>query len=88
MQIVTVKYEDEYCAKTFSGREYIYYTSIPLNVGDLVEAPTKYGTSVARVSSINVPEDKISSFKESVRTIKVKLNKELFLNDSILEPAV
>lgn len=41
--IVSVKYEDRYTPKTFSGRAYSYITTIPLEVGDLVVAPTSYG---------------------------------------------
>lgn len=88
MQIIGVKYEDEHYPKTFGGREYSYYTNISLNIGDIVEAPTKYGTSVARVSSLDVPEEKIMSFKNDLKTITVRLNKKLFLDEDILEPAV
>ena len=41
--IVSVKYEDRYMPKTFSGKAYSYITAIPLEVGDLVVAPTSYG---------------------------------------------
>ena len=34
--IVSVKYEDRYMPKTFSGKAYSYITAIPLEVGDLV----------------------------------------------------
>lgn len=86
--IVGVKYEDEIYKKTFKGREYSYLTSIPLQVGDIVKAPTKNGMSTALVTSIDVPEEKIEAFKDIVKTINIKLNKELFLNESILRPAM
>ena len=35
--IVCVKYEDEIFKKTFKGREYSYFTAIPLEVGDIVK---------------------------------------------------
>ena len=41
--IVKVKYEDNFCPRTFLGKEYTYFTSIAVNKGDLVKAPTKYG---------------------------------------------
>ena len=53
--IVSVKYEDKYTPKTFSGRPYSYITAIPLSVGDLVVAPTSYGENIAIVSAINIP---------------------------------
>ncbi len=86
--IVGVKFEDNIYRKTFAGREYSYYTTLPLNIGDLVEAPTKYGTNVALVTSINVPEEKIANIKDLVKTINVKLDKKSFINSNILEPAV
>lgn len=86
--IVGVKFEDNIYRKTFTGREYSYYTNIFLNIGDLVEAPTKYGTIVALVTSINVPEEKIANIKSLVRTINVRLDKNLFINNNILEPIV
>ena len=86
--IVGVKYENEYYPKTFSGKEYTYFSSTPLNVGDLVEAPTKFGTSIALVTSINIPEINIINFKDSLKTINVKLDKNMFINNNILTPAV
>ena len=60
--IISVKYEDKYMPKTFSGKAYSYYTTINVNVGDIVKAPTLYGVSNALVTSINVPEEKVSLF--------------------------
>jgi len=85
--IVGVKYEDKIFKKTFQGREYSYFTSIPLKVGDIVKAPTVFGISNALVTSINIPEEKVSSFKDKLKTIVIKLNKEVFLQDD-LEDAV
>lgn len=86
--IVGVKYEDEIYKKTFKGREYTYFTIIPLQVGDIVKAPTAYGISNALVTTINVPEERIESFKNKVKTITIKMNKELFLKEQLLENAV
>lgn len=79
--IVSVKYEDERCPKTFSGRKYSYYSDIDLKIGDIVEAPTKYGTSIARVSEINVPEEKIKDIKSNMKYITRKIDRDKFLND-------
>ena len=86
--IIGVKYEDIYYPKTFTGKEYKYFTSIPLNIGDIVEAPTKFGTSIARVSSINIPNEKIESFKDALKTITIKLDKDLFISSKVLKPAI
>jgi len=86
--IVGVKYEDDIYKKTFKGREYTYFTSIPLQVGDIVKAPTVYGISNALVTTINVPEERIESFKNKVKTITIKMNKEMFLKEQTLETAV
>ena len=79
--IVGVKYEDDIYKKTFKGREYTYFTAIPLQVGDIVKAPTVYGISNALVTTINVPEERIESFKNEVKTITIKMNKEMFLKE-------
>lgn len=78
--IVTVKYEDDIYKKTFSGREYTYYTAIPLSVGNIVKAPTKFGVSNALVTKVNIPEEKIETFKKTVKTITIKMNKKMFLH--------
>lgn len=87
-KIVGVKYEDEYAFKTFNGRIYSYYTSLPLAVGDIVEAPTKNGISIARVARIDIPEEEVSSFKDILKTITVKLDKNSFLLKNELRAVV
>ncbi len=79
--IVCVKYEDSIYKKTFSGREYSYYTIVPLKKGDIVIAPTKNGISNALVTSVDVPKEKIESIKDVLKTITIKMNKELFLKN-------
>ena len=61
--IISVKYEDEYIPKTFSGKAYSYYTKIDVAVGDLVIAPARDTEIIARVSEINVPEYKVEMIK-------------------------
>lgn len=80
--IVSVKYEDAYNPKTFSGKAYSYYTAVPLNVGDLVIAPTAYGNRIARVSEINISEFKVETFKASLKLILQKIDKEKYLETS------
>ena len=78
--IISVKYEDDFCPRTFYGREYSYYTDKVLNIGDLVEAPTKYGTKIAKVTRINVPENEIRNIKPYMKTITRKIDKDRYIN--------
>lgn len=78
--IISVKYEDKEIPKTFSGKAYSYFSSIPLKVGDIVEAPTKFGNSIARVSEINISEEKIEYIKPYMKVITRKLNRRSYLN--------
>ena len=74
------QYEDDFCPRTFNGREYSYYTNKILNIGDLVEAPTKYGTKIAKVTRINVPENEIINIKPYMKTITRKINRNRYIN--------
>lgn len=86
--IIGVKYEDNIHKKTFGGREYSYFTVIPLQIGDIVKAPTINGVSNALVTSIDIPEEKIISFKDKLKTIVIKLDREIFLSQNKLDTAV
>lgn len=77
--IISVKYEDKYEPKTFSGKAYSYYTDIKVEVGDLVAAPTAYGDKIARVSEINIPEYKVEHIKPYLKLITEKIDKEKYL---------
>lgn len=79
-EIVGVKYEDKFEKKTFSGKEYSYYTGINLEVGDIVEVPTRYGKSIAKVTRVDIPEKEIENIKDYMKVIETKINKEDFLN--------
>lgn len=67
---------------TPAGREYTYRTEIPLKVGDIVELPHSrpvmedipYSQGV--VTQIDVPESEIEAFKDRVKTIIGKVEKE------------
>ena len=41
MEVISVKYEDKINPKTFTGKSYKYYTTVDVNVGDFVIAPTQ-----------------------------------------------
>lgn len=76
---IYVKYEDEHWPRTFGGKEYSYYTDLKLEVGDLVKAPTKYGTSIAKVTKINVSQEEIKCIIPYIKNITKKINKERFI---------
>lgn len=77
--IITVKYEDEYSPRVFNGKAYSYFTETKVNVGDLVIAPTRFGTSIAKVTRINVPREEIKEILPYMKTAK-KINKDRYLN--------
>lgn len=88
INIISIKYEDELIRATFGGKEYSYFTNITLEKGDFVEAPTKYGTKIAKVTRINVPEDEIEKIRPYMKTITRKINRERYLDFAeILEDA-
>ena len=79
LNIVGVKYEDKFEKKIFSGREYSYYSDIDLEIGDIVEVPTRYGHSIAMVTRINIDEKEIEKIKDFMKIIETKIDKEEFL---------
>lgn len=80
--IVGVKYKDRFEKKTFSGREYSYYSAIDnLKVGDIVEVPTRYGKSIAMVSRINIDKKEIEKIKDFMKVIETKIDKEEFFSE-------
>lgn len=79
--IINVKYEDKYFPKTFSGKAYSYYSNTNVNVGDLVLVPTAYGEKIARVSEINISEQRVESVKPYLKTIIHKIDKEKYSQD-------
>ncbi len=83
--IISVKYEDRYMPKTFSGKSYSYITTIPLEIGDLVIAPTSNGEKIARVSEINVPESKVLLIKPMLKLIIDKIDKKKYLQESQIQ---
>ena len=71
--IVSVKYEDRYMPKTFSGKAYSYITAIPLEVGDLVVAPTSYGEKIA--------EFQVEFMKANLKLITEKIDRQKYLQE-------
>lgn len=86
--IISVKYESEYVPRTFVGKSYSYYTNIKLEVGDIVEVPTCYGTKIARVSKINIPEEEIKDIKPYMKTVIRKINRDRYLDFAEIEEDV
>ena len=78
--IIKVKYEDDLCHRNFNGKEYSYYTNKSLNIGDLVEAPTKYGNKIAKVVETNVPENEIKYIKPYMKTITLKIDRNRYID--------
>jgi len=66
--IVKVKYYSETSGQ-LSQREYTYYSSQPLLVGDIVMVPTRDTIAKAQVSTIDVPASEIEQYKDKVKTI-------------------
>ena len=75
-----VKYEDNFYPRTFNGKEYSYYTNISLNIGDLTEVPTKYGSKIAKVTRINVLENEIKDIKPYMKSITRKIDRNRYIN--------
>ena len=83
--IIMVKYEDNFCPRVFQGKEYSYYTNKGLSVGDLVEAPTKFGIKVAKVTKINVAEEEIKKIKPYMKTIIRQIDRDRYINFAKVE---
>jgi hypothetical protein len=54
MDIVFVQFRRKHSKEKFSEKEYSFFADIPLNIGDLVYVPTKYGKGVAKVTKTDV----------------------------------
>lgn len=83
--IIMVKYEDNFCPRVFQGKEYSYYTNKNLTVDDLVEAPTKFGVKVAKVTRVNVSEEEIKKIKPYMKTIIRQIDRDRYINFAEVE---
>lgn len=82
-KIVKVKYEDKNFPKTFAGRKYLYFTTKDLNIGDIVIAPTRFGSKKALVCELANEVEKSNQEKiNTILSIMFKLDKEKFLKES------
>ncbi len=54
VRLVNVQFRDRKCGE-FSGREFSYIADVPLNKGDVVNVPTKYGPREGCISRVDVP---------------------------------
>lgn len=63
MMIVQVQFKNRF-SYTYSGNAYTYYADVPVQVGDIVKAPTKFGESEAKVCRVDVPESEIPAYME------------------------
>lgn len=59
MNLVQVQFESRWRQGTFNGAGYTYIADHPLQVGDLVKVPTKYGEATAKVCRVDVPVEEI-----------------------------
>jgi len=85
---IYVKYENEREPKIFDGKAYSYYTSLNLQVGDIVIAPTKNGESIARVSRVDVPYEEVIDIIPYMKEITSRIDRNRFLEFSeIIEVA-
>lgn len=66
--LVQVQYRGRRSGK-FEGSAYTYVADVPLEVGDIVSVPTKYGDSEARICRVNVPEEEVPAWCGMLRHI-------------------
>ena len=63
MSIVAVQFKSRYSG-AYSGTTYAYQADVPVQVGDIVKVPTKFGESEAKVCRVDVPESEIPTYLE------------------------
>lgn len=64
------------------GREYTYFSPIPVGVGDMVEIETKGKAAKGTVTQTGVPESEISAFKDKIKTILGKVKTETTIEEA------
>jgi len=80
--IVTVQFKNKY-GEGFGGREYSYYADVPLEVGQYVKVPTRYGDSLARVSKVGISEETMGG---ALRACLKHITKECVIQDENNNP--
>lgn len=68
MSLVQVQFRNRY-GEGYSGARYTYIADVPLEVGDIVTVPTKFGDNEACVCRVNVPEDEVKGFRDKLKHI-------------------
>ena len=63
MAIVQVLFKNRLSGE-YRGKAYTYAADIPVSVDDIVQVPTTYGTSEAKVIRVDVPESEIPSWMQ------------------------
>ena len=72
MDIVKVQYRTK--DGGYTDREYSYFSTVPLEVGDEVMVPVRDKAGAARVSAINVPGSEIADFADRVKIISERIS--------------
>ena len=88
LNIISVKYEDNFMPKTFSGKAYNYYTNKKVEIGDLVIAPTAYGKKVAIVSEIDIPKWRVENVRKCLKIIVQIIDKKAYLQTDKIQEKV
>ncbi len=57
MRLVSVKYKND--SQKYAGKTYTYFCDLPVEVGDIVMAPTSRGEREAMVAELDIPENSI-----------------------------
>lgn len=63
MSIVQVQFKNRFSG-AYSGNAYTYYADNPVQVGDIVKVPNKFGDSEAKVCRIDIPESEVPPYME------------------------
>lgn len=84
-KIVGIKYESKFEKGTFEGKEYSYFTDMELEKNNIVEVPTRYGTSIGMVTRIDIPEEEIQGIEEFMKVInkRIAFNREEYMENGI-----
>lgn len=80
-QYVKVCYQKKDEPGVFGMQAYTYKSAIPLKIGDIVIAPTRYGGTIARVYELNVPDGQVDTRWE-IKTIEKLYDSKAHLCDT------
>lgn len=53
----------------YTDNKYAYIADVPVAVGDIVNVPTKFGSSEARVCEVDIPESDIPAWCDELKHI-------------------